>query len=166
MEPSSKLAKIGLATGGLLAGGVLAGTVSAQASSPSPAATSGGAIPAVGQDAHPGDNGADRVPEGQEHHGVGRGLDLSGTVTAVGAGAVTIGSSAGTAATYAVTSHSDSDKNGEAALKDPALGDAATLSTNGAATRTIDRLHAGDATRDAPSGSGAVTPAGTGTPTA
>ncbi|GAC1610498.1 MAG: hypothetical protein NVS3B26_17580 [Mycobacteriales bacterium] len=166
MELSSKLAKIGLATGGLVAGVVLAGTVSAQASSPSPAATSGGAIPAVGPDAHPGGNGGDGVPEGQEHLGVGRGLDLSGAVTAVGAGTVTIRSSAGTPTTYAVTSHSDIDKNGEAALKDLAPGDAVTFSTDGAATRTIDRLHAGDATKDAPSGSVAVTPAGAGTPTA
>jgi Cu/Ag efflux protein CusF len=79
-------------------------------------------------------------------------LPLSGTVTAVGSSDVTIRTSTGTT-TYAVTSSSDIDKNGEATLSDLAAGDAVTFSTvttNG--TTSVDKLHAGNAQLDMPAG--------------
>ena len=82
----------------------------------------------------------------------GAGLPLSGTVTAVGSSDVTIQTSTGTT-TYAVTSTSDIDKNGEAQVSALAVGDAVTFSTvttNG--TTAIDKLHAGDPTKDMPQG--------------
>jgi hypothetical protein len=76
---------------------------------------------------------------------------------------VTIQTSTGTT-TYAVTSSSDIDKNGEATLSDLAVGDAVTFSTvttNG--TTAIDKLHAGNAQEDMPHGGGPPGPApGTG----
>lgn len=110
----------GLLAGGAVAGAVLAGTLSAgAATTPNPAASSSTAT----TDQHPGDNGADGVPESQEHHGAGHGLDLSGTVTAVDANGstVTIKTSSGTT-TYKVTSNSDIDKNGEAQLSSLKVG--------------------------------------------
>ena len=41
----------------------------------------------------------DGIPEAQEHHG-GHGLGLSGTVTAVGSGTVTIKTATGSTITY------------------------------------------------------------------
>ncbi len=82
----------------------------------------------------------------------GHGLPLTGTVTAVGKDSVTITTSSGTT-TYAVTSSSDIDKNGEAQLSDLAVGDAVRFSTqtsNGATV--IDKLHAGDEAKDMPAG--------------
>jgi len=49
-----------------------------------------------------------------------------------------------------VTSASDIDKNGEAALKDLAVGDAVTFSVDSANTKQIDKLHAGDETKNRP----------------
>jgi hypothetical protein len=90
------------------------------------------------------------------------GLTLSGTVTAVGSSDVTIKTSTATT-TYAVTSSSDIDKNGEASLSSLAVGDAVTFSTvttNG--TTAIDRLHAGNAQLDMPQWG--APPSGSGTP--
>jgi hypothetical protein len=146
---SSAITKISLGAAGLVAGAVLASTVGAQAATttPSPALTTSSSSTAA--DPHPGDNGADGVPEAQEHHG-GRGrLDLSGTVTAVGASSVTI--KTGTATTqYAVTSASDIDKNGEATLKDVTVGDAVTFSVDNSNAKQIDKLHAGDEAKNMP----------------
>lgn len=75
----------------------------------------------------------------------------NGTVTAVGAHAVTIRTSSGTK-TYAVTSTSDIDKNGEAQLSDLKAGDKVTFDTESVSGKTvIDHLHAGDEALDRPS---------------
>ena len=66
--------------------------------------------------------------------------------------------------TYTVTSASDIDKSGEAALKDLAVGDAVTFSVSGTNAKQIDKLHTGDETKDrpvAPGGTSSSTP-GTG----
>jgi hypothetical protein len=167
VQRHSRLTKIGLVSGGLVAGVVLAGTMAAQASTPSPSPAAGSTSTATTEDPHPGDNGADGVPESQEHHGGqhGRGLDLSGTVTAVGADSVTIKTATSTL-TYAVTSTSDIDKNGEAKLSDLAVGDAVTFSADGTTSKTIDKLHAGDEAKNAPAGTTATTPGGTASPNA
>jgi len=86
--------------------------------------------------------------------GPGHGLPLSGTVTAVEpdgngtTGSVTIKTPSGTK-TYTVNSNSDVDKNGESQLSKLVVGDAVTFSVNGT---TIDKLHAGDDAKDAPTG--------------
>lgn len=149
MDLSRSTTKIGLAATGVVVGAVLAGTYAAQAASPSPSPSPR----TTAEDPNPGDNGADGVPEAQEHHGGGhgRGLDLSGTVTAVGSSTVTIKTSAGTKS-YTVTSSSDIDKNGEATLKDLAVGDAVTFSVGGTPATQIDKLHAGDEAKDRPTG--------------
>ena len=105
-------------------------------------------------------NAQEDMPKGGPPGGA---LSLSGTVTAVGSSSVSIQTSTGTT-TYAVTSSSDIDKNGEATLSDLAVGDAVTFSTvttNG--TTAIDKLHAGNAQEDMPHGGGPPGPApGTG----
>ena len=147
MKPTSRLTKIGLAGAGVVAGAVLAGTIGAQAATPSPSPSSSTA--ATTNDAHPGDNG---VPEAQEQQGGhGRGLDLSGTVAAVGSSTVTIKMGTGSTV-YTVTSSSDIDKNGEASLSALAAGDAVTFSVDGANTKQIDKLHAGDEAKNRPPG--------------
>lgn len=151
---NTRLTKVGLAAAGLVAGVVLAGTVGAQAASstptPSPSAGGGGSTAA---DPHPGDNGGDGVPESKEHHGGGgrHGLDLSGTVTAVGPSSVTIKTSTATT-TYSVNSNSDIDNNGEAAVSSLAVGDKVTFSVDG--RTVIDKLHAGDETKNMPQRNG------------
>ena len=153
--------KVAIGAAGLVVGAALAGTLAAQAAgSVVPVAS-----PSAGssEDLHPGDNGADGVPESQEHHGGGRGHDLpmSGTVTAVGSASVTVQTSSGTK-TYSVTRSSDIDKNGEAALSDLAVGDAVTFSVTGANSDQIDRLHTGDEARNVPPAPAATeTPDGT-----
>lgn len=75
-------------------------------------------------------------------------LPKSGTVTAVGASSVTIDGT-----TYAATSSSDIDKNGEATLSSLAVGDTVTFSTlSTASSPTIDKLHAGNEALDRPTG--------------
>lgn len=147
---SNALTKLGLGVAGLLAGVVLASTVGASAATSTPrlnnAVTS--SSPSTATDPHLGDNGQDGVPEAQEHHGRHH-LGLSGTVTAVGTSSVTIKTATATTE-YAVTSASDLDKNGEAALKNLAVGDAVTFSVNNANAKQIDKLHAGDQTNDMP----------------
>ena len=150
--PSSRMTKIGYAAAGLIAGGVLATTLGAQAATPTPSPT--GSTSATTTDPHPGDNGADGVPEAQEHHGAGgRGgaLNLTGTVTGVGSSTVTIKTSSGTTA-YSVASSSDIDKNGEAALSNLVVGDAVTFSVASSNAKQIDKLHAGDEAKDMPQG--------------
>jgi Cu/Ag efflux protein CusF len=85
-------------------------------------------------------------------HGGPHPLGDSGTVTAVGAHSVTIKTSTGTK-TYAVTSSSDIDKNGEAELSDLKVGDRVRFDTEVVGGRTvIDHLHAGDEALDRPGG--------------
>jgi co-chaperonin GroES (HSP10) len=95
-----------------------------------------------------GDHGGPGGPGGPGEHG----LSLSGTVSAVGSGSVTIKTSAGTTE-YVVDAKSDIDKNGEATLADLKVGDAVTfntVTTNGKAT--IDKLHSGDEAKNRPAG--------------
>lgn len=130
------LAGTSLLAAGAIGGGILASTMTAGAAT-SPATTA----PA----SEPGSPPARGGPSGA-------GLSLSGTVTAVGASSVTIKTSAGTTS-YAVTSSSDIDKNGEATLRSLAVGDTVTFNTlNGAAVPTIDKLHAGNQALDWPTG--------------
>ncbi len=139
-----------LVAGGVLTGAVLAGTLSANAAStPTPGAGS------TATQAAPGVQENDGIPEAQEHHG-GHALALTGTVTAVGNGTVTIKTATGTAITYTVNSASDIDKNGEAQLSSLAPGDAVRYSVN-SGTTTIDKLHAGNEAQDMPSGASATT---------
>ncbi len=155
-RPTSPLMRIGYVGAGLLAGAALATTITAHAASPTPTPTTTGSTSTTGTtttDPHPGDNGADGVPESQEVHSGGhRGaLDLSGTVTAVSPSSVTIKTASGTTE-YWVTSTSDIDidKNGEAALSNLAAGDVVTFSVDTANANQIDKLHAGDESKDAP----------------
>jgi hypothetical protein len=151
------VAKSALVAAGLIAGGILATTIGAQAAAT--AGSSGTSSSTTGTDPHPGDNGADGVPESQEHHGGRHGLDLSGTVTAVASNTVTIKTSTVTT-TYTVTSTSDIDKNGEASLSSLAVGDTVTFSVDATTPTQIDKLHAGDEAKNrpqAPSGDGSAT---------
>jgi hypothetical protein len=148
MTRSPRLMKAGYVLAGLVAGGVIAGAISAQAATPNPSPTTSTSTATA--DPHPGDNGADGVPEAQEQHGGhGGGLSLSGTVTAVGTNSVTIKTSAGTT-TYSVTSSSDIDKNGEASLSKLAVGDAVTFGVDSTNAKQIDKLHAGDEAKNMP----------------
>ena len=84
---------------------------------------------------------------------------------------MTIKTSSGTT-TYAVTSSSDIDKNGEATLSNLSVGDAVTFSTTGSGSSvTIDKLHAGNDALDWPTappaganGSAPQPPSGYGAP--
>ena len=80
--------------------------------------------------------------------GMHHGLPLTGTVTSLGSNSVTIKVN-GADKTYAVTSTSDIDKNGEAKLSDLKAGDAVrfALMPDG---KTIAVLHAGDEAKDRP----------------
>jgi hypothetical protein len=129
---------LALLGGGALVGAVLAATLTAGAApSPTPPPSSanppGNAAPLNGDGPCPGGG----------HPGL-RGLDQTGTVTAVAGSSVTIKTSAANT-TYTVTSDSDIDKNGEAKLSDLKVGDAvrfhaATISGK----PTIVVLHAGN----------------------
>jgi len=146
MRIDPRLSKVAYVAAGLVAGGVLVSTLTAQAASPTPTPTSTSSSGSSAEDPHPGDNGADGIPESQEHHGAGRGgfgLSLSGTVAAVGTSTVTIKTSAGTNV-YSVTGASDIDKNGEASLSALKVGDAVRFSVEGSNGKQIDKLHAGN----------------------
>jgi hypothetical protein len=156
MRLNSRFSKISYAAAGLVAGGVLATTLGAQAATVSPSATATTTTSATATaDPHPGDNGADGVPEASEVHGGA--LNLSGTVTAVSSSTVTIKTSTATTV-YAVTSASDIDKNGEATVSALVVGDKVTFSVNSTNAKQIDKLHAGDETKDRPTG---AAPSGT-----
>lgn len=151
MQLNSRIAKIGYAAAGLVAGAVLATTLGAQAATVSPSASTTSSTTATA-DPHPGDNGADGVPDASEvHGGHGAALNLSGTVTAVGASSVTIKTSSATTV-YSVTSASDIDKNGEATLSSLAVGDKVTFSVDSTNAKQIDKLHTGDETKNLPTG--------------
>jgi hypothetical protein len=130
----------GLLGAGVLAGAIIGSTVlSGAATTPSPTAPAAGSAPAAGP----------AGPAAPCGHGPGRGLPLSGTVTAVGTSSVTIKTSAGTT-TYKVDGNSDIDKNGEAQLSSLKVGDAVRFSVTGA--NVIDKLHAGDEALNRPQG--------------
>ena len=80
---------------------------------------------------------ADDVPEAQEHQR-DRGLDKSGTMTAVTAASVTVKTSSGTT-THTINAASDTDKNGEVTISSLAVREAVTFSVD--STTTIDKLH-------------------------
>lgn len=141
------VASAGLAGGAILGSTMTAGaattssTASSAAASTSAPASSGSAVATA-----PSSGSSGQAPGGY------RVPDLSGTVTAVSASSVTINTSSATT-TYAVTSSSDIDKNGEANLSDLKVGDAVTFSTEpSASTPTIDKLHAGNESLDRPTG--------------
>ena len=170
------------AAAGLAAGVTLGGLGIANAATSGSSASSGSssssstsptspASPAYGGGAPPGT--APSAPGGAPPGGAYHGLPLSGTVSAVGTDSVTIKTSTATT-TYAVTSSSDIDKNGEATLSDLAPGDAVTFSTTtSGTTASIDKLHAGSEALDRPTGppdgmggnppAGAQAPSGAGT---
>lgn len=133
--------KAALVGAGLVAGGVLATTLTANAatsSSSTPSASSeSGSSADGGRGAHGGPGG-------------GGNLSNTGTVTQVGASSVSIRDSAGKVTTYAVTSSSDIDKNGEAKLSDLKAGDAVTFSTSNG--NTIGVLHSGNESLNRPQG--------------
>ena len=135
-------ASAALVTAGLAGGAVLGTTMSAGAATTS--TTNGAAAtssPATGTATTP--PGPPGMPNGQACN-----LPDSGTVTSVGSSSVTIDGK-----TYAVTSNSDIDKNGEATLASLAVGDKVTFSTvTSASTPTIDRLHAGNEALNRPNG--------------
>ena len=132
-----RIAAVGLVGAGLVAGAVIGTTALSNAATPSTGSSSSTAAPAGGTGGHGGPGG---------------GLDLSGTVTAVGSSSVTIKTSSGTV-TYAVSSSSDIDKNGESSLSKLAVGDAVTFSVDTASNvKTIDKLHAGSEALDRPQG--------------
>jgi hypothetical protein len=123
------LASAGLLAVGVTSGTILGTTVAAGASTTSSTTSNGG---------------SSTSPPAPTY----RGLPDSGTVTAVGSNSVTISGK-----TYAVTSNSDIDKNGEATLSSLVVGDKVTFSTvSSAATPTIDKLHAGNESLDRPTG--------------
>ncbi len=100
---------------------------------------------------HAGDEARD-MPQGFHGGRMGHRLGQSGTVTAVDGTSVTIKTASGTTK-YAVSSASDIDKNGEAAVKDLVVGDAVRFSTTTTSgTATIDKLHAGDEAKNMPQG--------------
>jgi hypothetical protein len=152
MQLNSRLAKISYGAAGLVVGGVLATTLGAQAATSTPSASTTSSSTAAAADPHPGDNGADGVPEAQEQHG-GRGgaLSLSGTVTAVGKSSVTIKTATATTE-YSVTTTSDIDKSGEATLSNLVVGDKVSFSVASSNAKQIDKLHAGDETKNMPQG--------------
>jgi hypothetical protein len=142
-------ASAALATTGLAAGAVLGTTMTAGASGST--STLASSTSGTGSTSSGSGNGTTQPPPSAY-----KGLPKSGTVTAVGTNSVTI---SGT--TYAVTSTSDIDKNGEATLSDLKVGDAVTFDLDSSAsTPTIGHLHAGSESLDRPTGGPAGGPAG------
>lgn len=133
---------VGLVGAGIAAGAIVASTIGAGAettSSTAAASSSASGAPAPGTD-HGG-----RRPRGNMSW-------LTGTVTTVTSNSVTIKTSTATT-TYGVTSASDIDKFGEAKLSDLKVGDAVRFTTMTASGKTIiDKLHAGDETKNMPAG--------------
>ncbi len=163
-EPGRRRPRKGLAVAlllsGLAGGGILGASLSANAATPSTSATgTSSASTGTSSGASTGTSSS-TAPAPGTGMGTPPGLPLSGTVTAVGASTVTIGTTP-----YPVTSTSDIDKNGEATLSSLAVGDSVTFSTvtSGGVT-SIDKLHAGSETLDRPTaGSAPPTNGGSGT---
>lgn len=162
--PRKTMATVALATAGVAGGAVLGATVSAGATTPSTSAATSTSSTSSGAPTSGASAPASGAPTGSRPSGsmpAYRVPGLSGTVTAVGSSSVTIKSSTGTTTTYAVTSSSDIDKNGEATLSDLKVGDAVTYSVeSGTSTPTIDKLHAGSEALDRPSGPPSGAPSG------
>jgi hypothetical protein len=139
----------GLAVGTALVGaGVITGTILG-ASALSSAATTSPSTTSSSTTTSSAASSSTSAAEATEKHGAG--LDLSGTVTAVGTSEVTIKTSSGTTV-YKVDSNSDIDKNGEATLSSLAVGDAVTFNVDSTSATTIDKLHAGNEALDRPAG--------------
>jgi hypothetical protein len=135
------LAATGLVGAGVVAGAVIGATAlsSAATSSSTPTSSASSSTSSSGE-------------ANETHRGGGHGLDLSGTVTAVGTSSVTIKTSTGTVQ-YAVSTSSDIDKNGESTLSKLVVGDAVTFSVDTVnKVQTIDKLHAGNEALDRPQG--------------
>ena len=152
VRPSGRT-KLAIAAGGFALAGLASGlAISAMgagaATSPTGAVTAAAASGSGSTTAPPSGSGSSTGPGTMAG---GCALPDSGTVTAVGATSVTIQTSTATT-TYAVTSQSDIDKNGESQLSALAVGDKVTFSTTSSSTPTIDRLHAGNAAQDRPAG--------------
>ncbi|MBF6558126.1 MAG: hypothetical protein IVW52_18620 [Acidimicrobiales bacterium] len=163
-EPGRHRSRKGLAVvvllSGLAGGGILGAGLSANAATPS-TSTAGTSSASTGtlSGASTGTSSS-TAPTPGATMGTSPGLPLSGTVTAVGASTVTIDTTS-----YPVTSTTDIDKSGEAALSSLAVGDSVTFSTmtSGGAT-SIDKLHAGSETLDRPA-AGSAPPANGGSGT-
>lgn len=133
---SAGLLATGLAAGAVLGLTMTAGASTATSTSSSTAAAPPGTTAVAGGSSAP----AQTPPSGT--------LPKSGTVTAVGSASVTIDGTS-----YAVTSTSDIDKNGESTLSALAVGDSVTFRLDSSAsTPTIDKLHAGNEALDRPTG--------------
>ncbi|MDQ1731755.1 MAG: hypothetical protein QOK10_1914 [Pseudonocardiales bacterium] len=133
------LAAAGLLGAGLVAGAVIGVTTLSNAATPSTSSSSSpSSAPTAGA---------------SPRHDGGHGLDLSGTVTAVGSSSVTIKTASGTT-TYKVTSNSDIDKNGESSLSKLVVGDVVRFSVDSSATTTIDKLHTGNESLNMPTDHG------------
>ena len=153
------LAVTGLLGAGGVAGALISATTTATAA-PSSSSTAASGSTSTSNGSSPSANAPPPTPQygsappsgSLPPTGTARGLPDNGTVTAVGSSSVTIKTSSGTT-TYAVTSTSDIDKNGEAQLSDLAVGDTVTFSTvASSATPTIDKLHVGNEALDMPKG--------------
>jgi hypothetical protein len=132
---------VGLLSTGALIGAILAATLSANASSsPSPSPGAAAGVPGYAAPYGPPDHRGGMAP-GRPG---GFRLDHTGTVTAVGTNSVTIKESTATT-TYAVSSTSDIDKNGEAKLSDLKAGDKVIFSVvTVSGKKTIGILHSGN----------------------
>jgi hypothetical protein len=136
------VAAVGLLGAGLVAGAVIGVTALSNAATPSTAPSSSPSTSSPSSQSS---------AEANERHGGGHGLNLSGTVTAVGSSTVTIKTASGTT-TYKVDSNSDIDKNGESSLSKLVVGDVVTFSVDSSATTTIDKLHTGNEALNKPTG--------------
>lgn len=131
----------GLVGAGVAAGAIIGSTVLSDAATSSP-------TPNASSASSPEAPGAPGWPQGR---GPGRGLPLTGTVTAVGSSSVTIKTSSGTTQ-YQVNGNSDIDKNGEAKLSDLKAGDAVRFSVTSG--NVIAILHAGNEALNRPQAPG------------
>jgi hypothetical protein len=131
------IAAAGLLGAGAVAGAVIGTTVLSNAATTTSSSTAA----------------STSTSEANEPHGGGHGLDLSGTVTAVGSSTVTIKTTAGTTS-YTVDANSDIDKNGESSLTKLAVGDPVRFSVDSSAGTTIDKLHTGTESLNKPTGGG------------
>ena len=155
-ETNSPEARRGMRTGlkiALIGAGIAVGAVGATAIGANAATTTTGSATSSSSTSGSTSGSAAAGPAAGGYHVPG----TSGTVTAVGSSSVTIKTSTGTK-TYAVTSASDIDKNGEAQLSNLVVGDAVTFNVMPNSATTIDKLHAGDEAKDRPAGPPAGAP--------
>jgi hypothetical protein len=136
-----------LLAAGAAGGGILASSVTASATAGATAAASTLATTAASGSSDTDRPGGPLAGAPRDAGGL-HGLNLSGTITAIGSSSLTIKTSTGTS-TYSVGTSSDIDKNGEASLSSLAVGDKVTFNTV-QSTSTIAHLHAGNEALDAP----------------